>query len=453
MPIDPSERLVVAGAGLAGSLLALSLAQRGFAVDVYEKRGDMRTAGASAGRSINLALSARGMPALDEVGLLETVLEGTIPMRGRILHSRNGSLDVLPYGQRKEEVIRSVSRSALNSVLLDALDQHPKTRVHFGHGITDYDPESRHLSIERHDGSLVERAAAVVFAADGAGSPVRRSLERTAGFQVTQDMLSHGYKELTIPPLADGTFRIDPHALHIWPRGTYMLIALPNLDGTFTCTLFLPHDADPGFNQLTSPYLVSRFFQDEFHDAVPHLGSLTDDFMANPTGHLGTVRCKQWHVGGRVVLLGDAAHAIVPFFGQGMNCAFEDVTVMNQLLDAGPDSWESVFTAFETQRRDNANAIADMALENYIEMRDKVADPAFQLRRTVSLQLEKRHPERFVPRYSLVSFHRIPYVEAVRQGKLQASILDDVCSGITSAEEVDWETADTLVRERLQPLV
>ena len=451
MPIDSSERLVVAGAGLAGSLLALSLAQRGFRVDVYEKRDDMRAEGAPSGRSINLALSARGMYALEEVGLLDTVLEGTIPMRGRILHARNGSLDVLPYGQKKDEVIRSVSRSALNSILLDALDAHPTAQVHFGHGITDYDPESRHLSIERTDGSFVERAAPVVFAADGAGSPVRRSLERTSGFKVTQDMLSHGYKELTIPPLADGTFRIDPHALHIWPRGTYMLIALPNLDGTFTCTLFLPHDADPGFNQLTSPYLVSRFFQDEFPDAVPHLGNLTTDFLANPTGHLGTVRCEQWHVGGRVVLLGDAAHAVVPFFGQGMNCAFEDVTVMNALIDAGPESWESVFKAFESQRRDNANAIADMALENYIEMRDKVADPTFQLRRAVSLQLEKRHPERFVPRYSLVSFHRIPYVEAVRQGALQASILDDVCAGATSTDDIDWEAAGALVNERLQP--
>ncbi|MEQ9104063.1 MAG: NAD(P)/FAD-dependent oxidoreductase [Rhodothermales bacterium] len=451
MPLDRSQTVLISGAGLAGSLLALALAQRGFRVEVFEKRPDLRLSSGSAGRSINLALSARGMHALEGVGLLDRILKGTIPMRGRILHARNGALEVLPYGQNKEEVIRSVSRRGLNEMLLNALDTEPNATVHFGHGVTDYEPSTGTVSVEGPDGRTESRVAPVLFAADGAGSPVRQALERQAGIVVTQDMLSHGYKELEIPPLSDGTFRIDPHALHIWPRGTGMLIALPNQDGTFTCTLFLPHDEDPGFNQLNSPYLVMRYFEDQFADALPHLPGLRHDFMNNPTGQLGTIRCDRWHVGGRVLLLGDAAHAIVPFFGQGMNCAFEDVSELMALVDEDAPGWQDVFDRFTAARIPNANAIADMALENYIEMRDSVADPAFQLRRAVALELERRHPDRFIPRYSLVSFHRIPYIDARAAGEIQSGILHTLCDAITDIDEVDWALADRLIDERLAP--
>ena len=447
------ETITLIGAGLAGSLLAIFLARRGFRVEVYEKRPDIRrasTAAGQAGRSINLALSVRGLHALQQVGLKDDILAMAIPMKGRLIHPVEGEQVLQPYGQRDDEVIYSVSRGELNRVLLSAAEGQDGVRLHFN---------ARCTGVEFRTGVLYVRDDATnrvhslrprrIIGVDGSASAIRTAMMNVGRFDLSQQYLTHGYKELTIPAGQDGAYRMEPNALHIWPRGLYMLIALPNLDGSFTCTLFFPHEGEYSFESLTTAEKVRAFFLDTFPDATELMPDLPDLYRKNPTGSLVTLKCFPWHHRDRVLLIGDAAHAIVPFFGQGMNCAFEDCTVLDECIEADWPDWGKVFESFGRRRKENADAIADMALANYVEMRDLVSDPGFQLRQKVGFLLERAFPDLFIPRYSMVSFHRHPYSEALRVGEIQDGILRELCASISEEDQVDWDLAERLVRERL----
>lgn len=439
----------VVGSGLAGTLMALFLAQQGYDAELYEKRADSRVVPQPAGRSINLALSVRGLHALEQVGIKDAVLAQALPMRGRMMHDAAGRLTFQPYGLHAHEYINSISRAFLNEVLMDAAEA-AGVKIRFGQTCTGMDFDSRKAffrdSASGQDYAL-ERTP--ILGADGAGSALRRSLIQRVRVNYAQEYLDYGYKELTIPPGADGEFRLDPGALHIWPRGRFMLIALPNPDRTFTCTLFLAFEGDdtaPGFAQLTQAAAVEKFFTTYFGDIVPLIPDLTDAFFGHPTGVLSTIRTSPWSVGDQLLLLGDAAHAIVPFFGQGMNAAFEDCSLLARDLSHFDGDWAGLFARFGAARKPDTDAIADMALENFIEMRDKVADPRFLLHKQVSLRLEERYPDVFIPKYSLVSFHRVPYSVAKYHGELQQNLLSQLCAQIDSADQLDWQRADELVK-------
>lgn len=444
------SEVTLIGGGLSGALLALMLARRGLKVTVYERREDVRVTQIEEGRSINLALSVRGLHALKLVGLDAEILAQTIPMRGRYIHPVQGECSLIPYGRKADEVIHSVSRRGLNAQLLDALVREKNATVFFHHRCTGYDLHSRSLLVRDESTREFGREVPVVIGTDGAASAVRLALMLHTRMNYSQEYLEHGYKELTIPPGTDGSFRIEPNALHIWPRGGFMMIALPNLDRSFTCTLFLPHHGTPGFDQLTSRSAVRDFFANTFPDAVPLLPELEDEFFRNPTGGLITVRCSPWHHGGQVLLLGDAAHAIVPFFGQGMNCAFEDCEVLMELFDQHGGDWGEVFPRFFDTRKKNADAIAQLALDNFIEMRDTSADPHFALKRQLEHVLEERHPGQFVSKYGMVSFHRVPYAEALERGRVQDRVLMEICSRVKSLAEIDPDAAFARVQKALR---
>ena len=450
--MEHSQRLIIVGAGLAGSLLAATLARKGFAIDVYEGRADMRRMNMSAGRSINLALSVRGINALRHVGLDEEILSLAIPMRGRMMHSVRGATTFQRYGRQPHETIHSVSRGELNKRLMDLAEAREGVRLHFRHRCQDIDLDSGEVTfVNEERGAIIRDRAAAVIAADGAGSSVREAMRRRGGFSMNMDPLDHGYKELLIPPSASGDFQLDPGALHIWPRHSYMMIALPNPDRTFTCTLFLQHKGDPSFESLDTTVRVREMFEKQFPDALAMMPTLEELFFLNPTGSLGTVRCETWHSGGTAVLLGDAAHAMVPFFGQGMNCAFEDVVEMDRCIDEFGTDWARLFPVFQERRKINADAIADMALENFIEMRDRVADPEFLFMKEVGLALEQGFPEYFIPKYSMVSFNLIPYSKALRRGRIQQQILETLTRGISRIDDVDLTLAEHLITTSLRP--
>lgn len=446
-------KVAIVGAGLAGSLLAVYLARRGIGVDMYEQLPDSRREEVPAGRSINLALAERGIHALQRAGVYGDVSKFAIPMRGRMVHELEGTAELQPYSINPDEVIYAAHRARLNQVLLDAAERAGDVTIHFRHKLVDGDLERGELVFEdAGSGKRLRVRAGTVFGADGAGSPLRELVEQATGTKANPELLDHGYKELTVPPADNGDFRLEPNALHIWPRGGYMLIALPNTDCSFTATLFLPDRGEPGFDHLKSDEDVRQFFDSNFADVVPHIPNLTREFRERPTGILGTVRCSQWHYRGRALLLGDAAHAIVPFHGQGMNCAFEDCEVLDDILDSGEHDWARAFDQFQQRRVADCDAIADMALENYVEMRDSVRDPHFKLKKRIAALLQRRHPRRFVPRYSLVMFRRLPYAEARRRGTLQQEILERLADGIDDPGQADMALADKLVNRWLKPL-
>lgn len=447
------EPIEILGAGLCGSLLAVMLARRGHPVTVREARPDPRTAKESAGRSINLALSARGIRGLEHAGVMEQVEPLLLPMRGRMIHETDGRTELLPYGAHAHEVINSVSRAGLNRLLIDVAEGDYGVDIRFGHVVAGYDIERAVVSIDGPDGEY-ELSARALLCADGAGSRIRRAYDEGGRIGPTESLLPHGYKELAIPPGPGGSFRLDEGALHIWPRSDFMLIALPNPGGDFTLTLFMPNDGDPGFSSLETETDAEALFETHFTDAAALIPNLGASFVANPVGILGTVRCRHWHDGDRFLLIGDAAHAIVPFHGQGMNLAFEDCVLLDELIgDSESPDWSSVFETFEHRQQPNANAIADMALENYVEMRDTVRDPRFALQKALAFELEKRLPRRFIARYSMVMFHdEIPYAVAQSRGSLQARLLQDLTADAERLEDVDLDAAATEVRRRLPPL-
>lgn len=451
--IDRTETVTVAGAGLVGSLLAMFLARRGFQVQVLERRPDMRRETVEAGRSINLAISTRGLHALRQVGLEQEALRHAIPMRGRMIHPVSGALSLQPYGKDDSQHINSISRAWLNECLMTYAEGTGRVNIRFKQRLQRVDFDTGTLTVlDEPSGATREERAAVLLGADGSGSAVRQALMKRPGHASTSELLSHGYKELTIPAGPGGTFRMEKNALHIWPRGTYMLIALPNQDGSFTCTLFLPFEGPVSFASLDSPGKLTAFFEEQFPDAVPLIPELTHDFFHNPTGTMVTVKSGPWHVGGRALVLGDAAHAIVPFFGQGMNCGFEDCVVLDALLGRHR-RWEDAFDEFFRLRKTNADAIADMAVENFIEMRDSTASPRFLLEKQVEKALLNAFPGQFLSRYTLVSFSRVPYRLAYQVGTVAGGIVSELSEGLSRAEDVDLDRAARLIRERLVPFV
>jgi kynurenine 3-monooxygenase len=414
--------VVVAGAGLVGSLLALLLKRRGYDVVLCERRADPRAAGYVGGRSINLALSDRGLRALELAGIREDVEKVAIAMPGRRMHAVDGTGPFMPYGLYGE-AIRSVSRGGLNVTLLNLLDQ-AGVPVRFEHRCEDIDLAQRSVRFAAPNGPM-KLEGDVVVGADGAFSAIRYAMQRTDRFEYSQTYLPHGYKELAIPAGPSGEFLLDKNALHIWPRSSYMLIALPNVDGTFTCTLFFSLEGEhESFAALDTPARARTFFADVFPDALALMPDFDAQWAQNPVSSLCTVRCSPWHRG-RTFLVGDAAHAIVPFFGQGMNCGFEDCTVLMQILDETGDDWDRALPLYSERRKPNGDAIATLALENFVEMREKVADPAFVYRKKVEAALARTLPDQITPSYTMVTFRPdLPYAGALARSRLQDRILD-----------------------------
>ena len=411
------DPIVIVGAGQAGALLSIYLARQGHDVTVYESRPDLRRVDIDAGRSINLALATRGIVPLIDVGVIDQVDAITIPMRGRMVHvDGDPTPDLQPYGSKTHEVIHSVSRTGLNAILLDAAEATGKVTIEF---------DARIDSVDFDNSTLVftngrTEPFGVIFGADGAGSRVRKAIAAAGAGEFETEWLDHDYKELTLPANPDGGHRIDPNALHIWPKGEYMLIALANPEGDFTVTLFAPTAT---FESLTTPDAVREFFDTEFADFTAQVPGLVEQFIENPTGSLGTLRANGWHLDGRAVIVGDAAHAIVPFHGQGMNAALESVRLLAGHLEASPDDWSSAFANYEAERKPDADAIADMALGNYLEMRSGVVDPDYLAKRELALELEQRHPGHISPRYNMVMFSTMPYSEAQQRAADQAKII------------------------------
>jgi kynurenine 3-monooxygenase len=431
---------VIIGAGLAGSLLAIYLAKHGLEVDVYEARPDMRKFKIPAGRSINLALSNRGIVALREVGLDEYMLKEAIPMYGRMVHGVAGDTKFLPYSGRKGEYINSISRAGLNSALMSEAEKYKNVRIHFNKRCIDFNCETGEAVIQDLESSQIQKIKSdTLFAADGAGSVIRNAMLHggVERFNFSQIWLEHGYKELHIPPSENGDFQIEKNALHIWARHSFMMIALPNPDGSFTCTLFLAHEGENSFEILKNEESLINFFKTYFSDALPLMPTLVEDFFKNPIGNLGTIRCFPWNVRGKALLLGDSAHAIVPFYGQGMNCAFEDCRILNQLIGEYGADWERIFSIFVRMRKPNTDAIADMAEENFYEMRDAVTDPVFQRKRELETLLEQKFPDYF-SKYSMVTFREdLPYTVAKKRGNAQDKFLMELCAKVTDINQLD----------------
>ena len=456
--------LTLIGGGLVGALLARQLAQHGFAVEVFEKRPDPRRGGFLGGRSINLALAERGLQALRTAGLADEVLKRAVMMRGRMVHATNGTSGLQRYGVDDSEVIWSVSRGALNMLLLDAAEASG-VRFHFGQSLLDADFDRRRIRLADEDGMQREHDTGLLIGADGAGSALRAAMNAYAPLGERTEPLGHGYKELEIPAAdnlppalvqqsgGEGRFALEPHALHIWPRGGYMCIALPNAEGSFTVTLFLPaQGAHPSFATLRDAAAARAFFAADFPDLLPLLPRFDADYAEHPVGTLSTLYLDRWHLDGRALLVGDAAHAIVPFHGQGMNCGFEDTVTLVELLAASPNDSAGVFAEFQRIRQPNANAIAAMALENYVEMRDSVADPHYLAKRALGAQLAERIPGHYMARYRLVTFTHLPYAYALERGRAQDALLEELLRGTPDVEAVDLDAAAAMLQARLSPL-
>jgi kynurenine 3-monooxygenase len=448
----PGVRIV--GAGPTGALLAILLQRRGHTVDLYESRADPRAAAAESGRSINLALADRGIHALQMAGVFQDLKDALLPMRGRLIHHQGGGTSLQPYGQRPNELIFSISRHRLNQTLIEVAARQPGLTIHFEHQFetADFDAGTALIRDVRHD-RLISVPMQPLLASDGAGSRMRRCMTARRLVDAHETDLEHGYKELSIPPDGAGNHTMASDALHIWPRGNYMLIALPNEDGTFTATLFLAKHGEISFESLSAAAAIEEFLSQSFPDVLALMPDCVAEFQDHPVGFLGTVSADPWHHDGMTALIGDSAHAIVPFHGQGMNCCFEDCVEFDVCM-AKHTSWESVFAEFGALRKPNTDAIAAMALDNYLEMRERVANPKFQLQQALSLELERRFPQRFIPRYSMVMFHHeIPYRTALQRGSVQAELLAELTAGaVSSLGDVDFERAAREIRARLAPL-
>lgn len=437
------NNITIVGAGLVGSLLAISLAKRGMRVGIYERRSDMRKATISAGKSINLALSERGWNALRAVGLEKSISRIVIPMHGRQIHMQDGSQAFQAYG-REGQCIYSVSRAQLNMELMNLAEAMGEdVSIHFDQKCVDVNLEEATITVQ--DATTREQKqiqSDLVIGSDGAFSAVRSTMQHLDRFNYSQQYIEHGYKELCIPPTAEGLWKMDKHALHIWPRTNFMIIALPNLDGSFTCTLFFDYSGPYSFEQLKDETSVRTFFEKEFPEMLELIPDLLQQFFANPTASLVTTKCYPWCYKEKVMLIGDAAHAIVPFFGQGMNAGFEDCTVLERLLTQHDGDWAKVLPEFEQERKPNADAIADLAYENFIEMRFKVAEPKFLLRKKIEKMISEMYPDQYVPKYSMVSFTTIPYAEAMEAGKKQDAFFERIMA-LENIEE-NWNSTEVV---------
>lgn len=448
MIATPSRSLSIIGAGLAGSLLAIVLSRQGWQITLYERRGDPRISDYESGRSINLALAERGRHALRQAGVEDAVMAKAVMMRGRMVHPREGAPQLQRYGRDDSEVIWSIHRSDLNTTLLQ-LAEDAGARVHFHRRLHTVDFDAGYARfIDDRDDQPHDIRFDTLIGADGAGSALRAAMNRKQPLEERIAFLDHSYKELEIPPAQDGGFRIEANALHIWPRGNYMCIALPNDEGTFTVTLFLPNEGEPSFATTNSGAEAEALFARDFPDALALMPNLRRDWEQHPPGLLGTLHLRHWHLQGRAVLLGDAAHAMVPFHGQGMNCAFEDCIALARHLQE-QHSLAEAFAAFERDRKPNAEAIQQMALENYLEMRDRVADPRFLLQRELEQALQARWPTRFVPHYTMVTFLRTPYALALARTELQRRILEEATAGHDTLDHIDWAALERVVHAQL----
>ncbi len=438
------------GAGLVGSLLALYLAKNNYRVAVYERRNDLRQNYVEYGRSINLALSDRGWKALEGVGIAEEIRKVAIPMYGRMMHDVQGQLSYQPYGT-ENQAIYSVSRGGLNVALMNLVDQNPNIDLHFNQQCLHVDLAANELEMRNtatQEKSIV--SAHRLFGTDGAYSMVRYALQKTERYEYSQTYLEYGYKELRIAPGANNGWMLEKNALHIWPRGSYMMIALPNLDGSFTCTLFFPYEGDVSFNSLQTKADIISFFKKIFPDALPLMPDLVSDFFENPTGSLVTIKCFPWSLEDKVVLLGDAAHAIVPFYGQGMNAGFEDCTVLNQLLQEHAGDWQTIFKKFQELRKSNTDAMAELAVQNFIEMRDLVADPQFLLRKKIEAKINAQFPDKWLPLYTMVTYTHLPYSLALETGKRQDKIMKKLMKHIAHESDYDKPAVRQLVKKLLR---
>jgi kynurenine 3-monooxygenase len=448
-PTAENEPITVVGGGLVGSLLALYLARQGHAVQVFERRADPRSGESLEGRSINLALSDRGWRALQGIGVEEAVREVAIPLYRRVMHDQKGQLTMQPYG-RQGQAIYSVSRAGLNQRLLDLVDQDSRVQVRFNQQCRRVDLRNRTLEMfDATTGNNQVHAYRHLFGTDGAYSAVRAAMQKTDRFNYSQQYLNYGYKELTIAAGADNSWVIEKNALHIWPRGQYMMIALPNLDGSFNCTLFFPYEGPNSFEALQSPEQVRSFFEEVFPDAVPLMPELEQEFFENPTSSLVTVRCYPWSVTDEVLLLGDASHAIVPFYGQGMNAGFEDCTILHELMAQYGNDWLTIFQEFQRQRKPNADAMADLAIYNFEEMRDRVADPRFLLQKKIESKISVQYPQQWLPLYSQVTFSHLPYAEALANGQEQERIMQRIMPHIQSEADFELPEVQALIAQEL----
>ncbi|HXB40562.1 MAG TPA: NAD(P)/FAD-dependent oxidoreductase [Bacteroidia bacterium] len=436
-----SKKVTIVGAGLVGSLLSIYLAKRGYKIDMYERRADMRKAKISAGKSINLALSDRGWRGLEGVGIADEIREIAIPMYGRQIHNKDGSTAFQPYG-KKEQAIYSVSRAEINMKLMD-LAEHAGIKIHFNERCTHVDRKNLNAHFENEETKKNSSATSdLLFGSDGAFSAARLNMQLTSDrFEYNQHYITAGYKELIIPPGKNGEFLLEKNALHIWPRGSFMMIALPNMDGNFTCTLFLPFEGEKSFEKLKTKEAVKKFFDEEFSTAVPLMPTLPDDFFHNPTSSLVTVKCFPWTFDNKIALIGDAAHAIVPFFGQGMNCGFEDCVVLNELIDKHKENWDTIFPEYQQLRKPDGDAIADLAIANFTEMRDKTADPKFLLQKKIEARFNEKYPDKWVPQYTMVTYSpHIRYSTALKEGQRQQAIMDKVMA--TPEIESKWDSEE-----------
>jgi kynurenine 3-monooxygenase len=424
-------KFILIGSGLAGGLFAAYLGRRGYDVELYERRADPREGNMVGGRSINLALSTRGIHALAQLGIAEEVLKHAIPMPGRMIHDKSGDLHFSPYDRDPRNHINSIGRAALNTTVIEAALRYPNVRVFFNHRCTEVALDSTTAFLADSSQPLnpstpqpIAVSGDSIVGVDGAFSAVRRSMQKQIpNFQYDESYLAHGYKELTIPPAPDGSWRMEKNALHIWPRKSFMMIALPNPDGSFTCTLFWEFKGPRSFESTTSEEDIRRFFEEEFPDAVPLMPTLLEDFRENPTGSLVTIRCAPWFYKDKVALVGDAAHAVVPFYGQGMNAAFEDCVVLDECLARFPENRERAFADYFARRKENADALADLAVQNFIEMRDKTASKTFRAKKKLDHWLEAVLPGVYLPLYTMITFTRIPYAQAARRARVQDAIV------------------------------
>jgi len=420
------ENIAIIGAGLVGSLQAIYMAKKGYNVTVYERRKDMRLEEMSAGRSINLALSNRGWKALEKADIKAKIEKMAIPMHGRIMHDESENTTFQAYG-KEGEAIYSVSRGGLNRELMDCAEAYDNVTFHFNMKCEDIDLESNTLHfIESTNDKSHKVTADRIFATDGAFSAIRSRLQKTDRFNYEQMYLPHGYKELSIPPTENGKHKVDKNALHIWPRGEYMLIALANEDGSFTCTLFFPFEGKNSFESLKTPNDVANFFSEVFPDAFKMMPNLIEEYFTNPTASLVTIKCSPWNYKDKILLMGDSSHAIVPFYGQGMNSGFEDCSVFNEIFEANQRNWATTFNEFSDKRKKDADAISELALQNFIEMRDLVGDTNFLLRKKIEKKIYSKHPNKWMPLYSQVTFSHLPYSVALANGKRQEKIMDKI---------------------------